>query len=407
LPGYSQEKSGEKLKVFIDCKNVGCDFNFLRTEIKVVDFVLDRVVADVHVLITSVRNGNGGNNLQFIFFGQNEFSQYVDTLTGTLIPNSTSVETRLEIVKRIKQGLVPLISHTSFADYIEIDMKGKDVEGNSMTQEATSDKWNYWIFNVGSDGSYNAEQVYKSLQLNGHISANRTTDKLKVSFSSNYGYNNSTYIFEEDAQTKKNVVSNSNYSINHRLIKSITKHWSAGYDASYSNSTFSNNKKRNYYRAAIEYAIFPYDEVNNKFFTLNYGVDVRNNKYYDTTIYNKISEVLWGHRLQAYLSLRQKWGNVNTTITYSNLFKDKSLNNLSLSLNINVKIAGNLTFYLYSNGGLVHDQVYLVKGAASEQDILVRRRQIASAYHLNSGVGFNFRFGSILNNFVNPRFDHP
>jgi hypothetical protein len=399
--------SSEKIKVFVDCKNVGCDFNFLRTEIKLVDFVLDRVEADVHILITAVRNGNGGNNLQFIFFGQNKFDQYQDTLLGTLVPNSTGVETRLEIVKRVKHGLVPLISHTSYADFIDIGMKGNNGEGTSITPPASTDKWNYWIFNVGSDGSYNAEQVYKSLHLNGHLSANRTTDKLKVSFNSTYGYNNSTYIYDEGAETKKNVVVNSNYSVNHRLIKSITKHWSAGYDASYSNNTFSNNKRRQYYRAAIEYAIFPYDEVNNKFFTINYGVDVRDNKYYDTTIYNKISETLWGHRAQAYLSLRQKWGSVNSSITYSNFFKDKSLNNLALSININVKVAGNLTFYIYSNGSLIHDQVYLVKGQASEQDILIRRRQIASAYHLNSGAGLNFRLGSMLNNFVNPRFDHP
>lgn len=160
-------------------------------------------------------------------------------------------------------------------------------------------------------------------------------------------------------------------------------------------------------RAAVEYAIFPYSEVNNKFFTINYGIDVRKNTYYDTTIYNKIEEILWGHRLQAYLSLKQKWGSVNSTITYSNYFQDKSLNNLSLGLNVNVRITGGLSFYVYSSGGLVHDQVYLLKGKTSEKDILVKRRQIASSYNFRSGVGLNFRFGSILNNFVNPRFDHP
>jgi hypothetical protein len=78
-----------------------------------------------------------------------------------------------------------------------------------------------------------------------------------------------------------------------------------------------------------------------------------------------------------------------------------------MSLNVDVRITGGLSFYVYSRAALVRDQVYLVKGKASEQDVLTKRRQIASAYNFYSGIGFNFRFGSILNNFVNPRFDQP
>lgn len=120
------------------------------------------------------------------------------------------------------------------------------------------------------------------------------------------------------APDQKNIVINSNYSFNHNLIKSISNHWSLGYDVRYSNNTFSNIKSSKYFRVAIEYAIFPYSEVNNKFFTINYGIDIRHNKYYNTTIYNKTSEVLLRHRAQAYLALRQKWGSVNSSITYSN-----------------------------------------------------------------------------------------
>jgi hypothetical protein len=47
----------------------------------------------------------------------------------------------------------------------------------------------------------------------------------------------------------------------------------------------------------------------------------------------------------------------------------------------------------------------LVKGDISEQDVLTRKRQLASTYNYYTGFGLNFRFGSILNNFVNPRFE--
>ena len=72
---------------------------------------------------------------------------------------------------------------------------------------------------------------------------------------------------------------------------------------------------------------------------------------------------------------------------------------------MNVRITGGLSIYVYSFGGLTRDQIYLPKGGATEQEILTRRRQIASGYDFYSGFGLNFRFGSKLNNFVNPRFE--
>jgi hypothetical protein len=405
---YSQSIKSEKLKVFLDCKNAPCDNNYIRTEVNLVDFVLDRIAADVHILITAVKSGNGGSKIQYIFFGQNNFKNKADSLVSNVSPNATDVERRTEVVKRIKLGLVPFLSHSSFSHLIDINMKAvkspaKETEINSKTK----DKWDYWIFNVGTDGAINADQVYKSTQISGNLTANRTTDELKINFNSYGGYNKASYVYSNDNPSSKYVVVNSNYSFYHNLIKSIDNHWSVGYETSHSNDTFSNNKSRQYFRPALEYAIFPYSEVNNKYFTINYGVDVRYNRYYETTIYNKTSEMLWGHRAQAYLSLRQKWGNVNSSLTYSNYFNNWSFNNLALSVRVNVRVTGGLSFYLYSNGGLVRDQVYLVKGEASEQDILVRRRQLASAYNFYSGIGLNYRFGSILNNFVNPRFDQP
>jgi hypothetical protein len=111
-------------------------------------------------------------------------------------------------------------------------------------------------------------------------------------------------------------------------------------------------------------------------------VDVRQNKYYDTTIYNKIQEVLWGQRLQAYLSLKQKWGSINSSVAYSSFLNNPALNHLLMSLNVNVRITGGLSFSIHSRGGLVHDQVYLVRGKASEEDILVKRRQIRVSLQL-------------------------
>jgi hypothetical protein len=117
--------------------------------------------------------------------------------------------------------------------------------------------------------------------------------------------------------------------------------------------------------------------------------------YYDSTIYNKTDESLFGHKFSAALTLNQKWGTFNSGIFYRNYLHDWKLNS----------ITGGLSFNINSSGRIVHDQVYLVKGAASEQEVLTRRRQLASSFNYNTSFGVNYRFGSKLNNFINPRFE--
>ena len=55
--------------------------------------------------------------------------------------------------------------------------------------------------------------------------------------------------------------------------------------------------------------------------------------------------------------------------------------------------------------GLVRDQLNISGKNATSDDILTRRRQIASNYNYFTYFGINYRFGSNLNNFVNPRFE--
>ena len=158
-------------------------------------------------------------------------------------------------------------------------------------------------------------------------------------------------------------------------------------------------------RAAAEYNIFRYKEVNTKLFTISYGLTARRNKYYDTTIYNKINETLYGHRADAYVSLNQKWGNSYAGVSYHNYFHNWKFFNLGIDMYSNVRITGGLSFFIFAFGGLTRNQVFLVKGNATAEEVLARRRQLASGYNYFTSIGINYRFGSKLNNVVNPRFD--
>jgi hypothetical protein len=60
VAAFSQSSS-EKLKVYLDCTQSWlCNFDYVRTEMKMVSFVRDRFDADVHVMVNMQNSSSGG-----------------------------------------------------------------------------------------------------------------------------------------------------------------------------------------------------------------------------------------------------------------------------------------------------------------------------------------------------------
>jgi hypothetical protein len=403
----SQTIYPDRLKVFIDCHS-GCDMTFIRSEITLVDFLLDRQAADVHVLITDQNTGGGGDEYQLIFFGQNQFKNIKDTLHFINDANATDFEERDLLIKFLKLGLAPYIARTKMAKDIQIQMKSDKpgIDSKEDTGMVTKDPWNYWVFRVGVNGSMNLDEVYKESRFSGRLSANRITEESKIGFELDGGKNKDSYELEDSTGAKEKIVNkNNNYEFSHYFIKSINQHWSWGYEANTSRNTFSNNKFRAIFRTGVEYNIFPYKLVNTKSFTLAYIADVRRNNYIDTTLYDKTKETLLGHSIEAKLSVNQKWGTVSFGTDYHNYLHNWKYFNLEINTELDIRITGGLTFNIFSSAELTRDQLYLPKEGVTPQEVLTRRRQIASGYRFFTHFGINYRFGSKLNNFVNPRFN--
>ena len=403
---FAQPTKKDKISLFIDCRGTRCDMNYIRPEINLVDFILDSKAADVYVLITEQRSGGGGSLYQLMFFGQNQFKNHKDTVLYYTEANATEFERREELVRNLKLGLVPYILKTNSAKNLAINLKGND---STEVTNSTTDKWNYWTFTVGANGSMNGEKTYQGLRYSGNFSARRITDLIKVTFAFNASKNKATYIIEDPTgltPTEKIVYNNNDWSFFHQLVKSMNQHWSYGYSSSLNNSTYSNYQLQAVINPAIEYDIFPYSQSNTKWLTFRYGLDFRHHNYIDTTIYNKKQENLLGHGISASLSLAQKWGGSYIGLGYHQYFKDQGKYfSVGLNGNFNVRVTGGLSVNLNFYGGIVRDQINLSGKDVSQQDVLLRRRQLASNYSYSSSFGINYRFGSNLNNFVNPRFN--
>ncbi|MEQ8533866.1 MAG: hypothetical protein RIB86_18585, partial [Imperialibacter sp.] len=158
----------------MDCSSTRCDRTYIRTEINLVDFVNNRTQADVHLLLTDQRSGNGGRTYQLIFFGQNDFSGKRDTLAFSMPPSATDVEYREKLLNLIKIGLVPYVAQTSWVNEMMVAMKADGMDADEYEASRVEDKWDYWVFRVGGRGNLSEDQNYKETELNSYISVNRT-----------------------------------------------------------------------------------------------------------------------------------------------------------------------------------------------------------------------------------------
>lgn len=99
----SHGQNTDRISIFLDCANTRCDRTYIRTELPIVDYSRDRIESDIHVLLTSQRTGSGGRGYQIIFFGQEEFSEIIDTLNFSLEPMSSDVQRRVMVPQKTGQ----------------------------------------------------------------------------------------------------------------------------------------------------------------------------------------------------------------------------------------------------------------------------------------------------------------
>jgi hypothetical protein len=155
---------------------------------------------------------------------------------------------------------------------------------------------------------------------------------------------------------------------------------------------------------AAEYNLFPYSEATRRQLRLQYGLGAAYYRYIDTTIFLKIREVVPIHYFAAAYSTKQPWGSINGNLTHNALLRDPAKRSTRVSGNTSIRIFKGLSVSFGGGYSWIHDQLYLRKGSEDQAAVLLRQKQLFTAYRYNANVGLNYTFGSIFNNVVNPRF---
>ena len=397
---FAQSDTIPKLGVFIDCNGIACDDVYMKSEIRIVDFLIVRNDADVHLLIRSITTVGNAEQYKLIFYGQKKYQMYNDTLTFVTKQDNTHAEKREQLVHYIKAGLIPLLNKAGFVDAFSVEMSKSKT---ALAEPSNDDKWNYFVFNIGFDGEYSADQNYTNARLRQNLSVNRITEKTRFGlggFSSKYY---SVYNFEDSSGITKFEVNNNDFGIYQYSVFSLGQHWSAGYVGRFTGNTFTNTNKNVYFSPLLEFNIFKYKDVYTRSFVIRYGPDFTYFEYNDTTIYDKNREQFFGHEVSANINFNQKWGSFNSSLYYREYFSGGNFNSMGANVSFSIRLFSGFSFYVLATGSIIHDQVYLPKGGATQQEILIRRRQLASNFYYFTSSGLYYTFGSKLSNVVNPR----
>jgi len=370
---------------------------YIKENIKFVNYVRDMKNAEVHILQTTQRSGNGGTEYMYFFTGSNEFIGRNDTLKFNTTADNTNDEIRKKQVAILKLGLMQYVAHSVLATDISIDYV--DVSSSNTIVE---DKWKSWVFSYDFSVYTNGESSYRSVNLWSFFDIDRITEEWKIQIHFDKSYQKSFFFLESGTITSKTNMND----VSILVAKSLGTHWAVGFRSSTGNNSYNNKKLYSSFSPAIEYNVFQYSKSNIVQFRFQYLVGQNYFVYVDTTIYDKTEELLFNQTLAAAFMINKKWGYINSSVSGRTFLHDFSKNRLNFSSSFNVRLFKGFSVNLRGSYSLIHDQIFLPKSGMSTEEILLRQQQNSTSFSYWGMFGFSYTFGSIYNNVINPRFNY-
>lgn len=378
--------------IFLDCPT--CDYDYTRRNVTFVNFLRDPADAQVHILITSQKMANGGDEYTLTFIGKREYAGINDTLVYQTRKSDTPDNTRTGITNTLKLGLIRYAAHTPQAGQITVS------HSKPESQEKAVDRWNNWLFTTSLNGMFNGQHTYTSTNVFWSLSSNRITKELKINLTLQGSYYKSTY----DYDTISYVSITRSNGFNGNIVFSIDDHWSWGVFGTASTSTYSNLDFAFALAPALEYNIFPYSESTRRVLRLAYKPWLSYSNYISETVYGKMDETRAREELSLTLDQKEPWGSSTISLSGSHYFHDISKYNVGIFSSQSIRIIEGLSVQLYASYSRQHDQLALAAEGATVEDVLLQRRELESQYYYFVTIGVSYTFGSIFNNIVNPRF---
>ena len=387
----------ERLAIFLDCSF--CDETFIRQEMTYVDYVRDREVADVHILVTQETTGAGGEAQTFDVIGLRSFQGMDYTTVYTTNAIATEAEEREGFLRTLRAVLVPYLLRTPAGPRIRVDVAPPGGPG-ARQAGPLDDPWDHWTIEFYADGSADFESKQQAFDTRYGVYVDRVTEDWKIQLRPFFNYNYDR--FERNDEVIRSTSRRDGFTS--YVVRSVSPHWSVGAFGDVFTSTFDNVELRYRLMPAVEWSLYPYREATRRQLTVAYRVGASHITYRDTTIYDEIEQLLPEHTLTAGYEVTQPWGEVDIGVNASQYLHDLERYSLRFNGSVDLRITQGLSIELGGNVAFIHNQLNLPKGDADLEEVLLRRRQLETTYQAGLSFGFRYRLGSIYNNVVNTRF---
>jgi hypothetical protein len=387
-----------RLRLFLDC-HTHCDRDYLRTEITMVDWVTDRTASHVHVIASGQSTGAGGNEVTLEYIGRGGLVGRSDTVVFRTPPDATSDLYRREFERTLRLGLVRYLLAAGQAATLVVE---ETVPAGFVAVVPSRDPWNHWVFTVQVDGELDGESRELGYEVGAEVRANRTTEDWKVRLRLGGDVDRTTFELDDGEEF---TATRDGWSSRALVVRSVSPHWSLGGVIDAWSYKPDNLDFRARVGPAIEWNLYPYAEATRRQFVVLYTLTANRFDYVEETIFNEVEETRFDHQLQVAYETDQPWGSAYLSGSAQSFLHDWSLNRFGISGGIELRLARGLEFEVDGSYSRVRNQITLRKGDASDEEIFLQLRELATGYRASLNVGLSYTFGSFLNTVVNPRLD--
>ena len=383
----SQEK---QLKVFLDCN---CDENYLKQNTSFLEYVRDQDLADIEIFILDVYTPTGSRSFEINIDGNNIYHEISTSSKVVGYSNDTSSTLRDKLLNKVKLALVPFLDKGGYNLKI-------DVDSNLDDYSTKDDKWKNWVFELS--GSYNndKEETRKTNRYEIEFEIDKLTPEWRIGIDFSRSESNRNFFSNDNIYTSNRKTT----SLRARVVRSVSNHFSLGAFVGGFQNTYENIDFQRYIMPAIEYSLFPYEDVLSREVTLAYRIGTGKRNYIEKTIYGYTKQIVYPHGLTLNVKFRKKWGNISSYVRGDQFLNDGTKKRLSLRSSLDIRVFEGLAVRFSSNINLIRDQYNLAASSTSSiEDLLLQQRQIATDYKTSFSVGLSYTFGSIYNSVINTR----
>jgi hypothetical protein len=383
-----------RLRVFLDCD---CFPEYLRDEIRWVDFVNQPQDADIHLLSRTSDTGGGGRETVLRFVGRGRFAGHDEELKAISVTGDTDATRRDHIKRTVEVGLAAILAREGLPANVSLEV---DAERGQESRRP-ADRWNFWVFSIRGSADFNIEETQRDRSWSLNAGADRITDAWKITIGANFSREIEEFDLDEEVPLK---AVREEMEGDWFIAKSWGPHWSFGWDGGLESSTFGNTKFAWRTAPAIEYSIFPYADYATRQLRINYFAGVAHARYNEITLYDRLDETHPIHEASITFERQEPWGSADVSLDFSQYLHDTSKYRLELNGEASFRITRGLTIDFEGGISRIRDQLSLPRRDATQEEVLLRLRELQSAYEIQFDVGFTYTFGAVFNNIVNPRF---